>query len=92
MIFSFLRMTFSQFASWGAMDIQKMADRKTLVALTIVMKIHPDSLKLVGVDSLNELIIYSVSSFMLTFKFSFFFFKTELVLILQVNWLTLCIP
>jgi hypothetical protein len=33
---------------WGAMDIQKMADRKSLVSLTLTMKIHPDSLKLVG--------------------------------------------
>lgn len=33
---------------WGAEDIKKMADRGTLKGLTVTMKKHPDSLKVLG--------------------------------------------
>ena len=35
-------------ALWGASDIQKMADRGTLKGLTITMKKHPSSMKVLG--------------------------------------------
>jgi predicted dinucleotide-utilizing enzyme len=35
-------------ALWGAEDIKKMADRGTLKGLTVTMKKHPDSLKVLG--------------------------------------------
>lgn len=35
-------------ALWGAADIARMADRGSLRGLTITMKKHPDSLKVVG--------------------------------------------
>lgn len=39
-------------AFWGASDIRKMANKKTLKGLRVTMKKHPDSLKLEG--SLKE--------------------------------------
>ena len=43
-------------ALWGALDIQKMADRGTLAGLEITMKKHPSSLKVQGhlVDKLGR--------------------------------------
>jgi aspartate dehydrogenase len=46
-------------AFWGAIDIQKMADRNTLKGLKVTMKKSPESLKVLGdlktkLDSYNE--------------------------------------
>ena len=35
-------------ALWGGPDIQKMADRGSLVGLSVTMKKHPSSMKLLG--------------------------------------------
>ena len=47
-------------ALWGAVDIQKMADRGTLAGLSVTMKKHPASLKLTGP---LQAVLEAVSSF-----------------------------